>query len=58
MRSVVTSKPSLIAIFLLIIGGLIVISNILSVVVDVRALAVGFEIQLVGLALIVVAKYK
>jgi hypothetical protein len=55
------SKPALIlliAIFLIIIGGLLVFSNLLMSAVDVRALAIGFELQIIGIGLIAVEKYK
>jgi hypothetical protein len=55
------SKPALIlliAIFLIIIGGLLVFSNLLMSAVDVRALAIGFELQIIGISLIAVEKYK
>ena len=55
------SKPDLIgliAMFLVIIGGLLVVSNVLMLVVDVRVLAVGFELQIIGLCLLVFQKYK
>jgi hypothetical protein len=53
-----TSKPSLIAIFLLITGGLIAVSTLLMQVIDVRALTVGFEMQIIGLSLLVIGKHK
>jgi len=55
------SKPALIlliAIFLVIICGLLVFSNLLRSVVDVRALALGFELQIIGLCVLVFQKYK